>query len=352
MKILYGIPGEGMGHATRSKVVIEYLLQQGHEVHAVSSSRAYQFLNRCFPGKVTEIKGFHFAFKDAQVSKSRTFLLNLKTAPRNLLYNFAKELEIEKSFQPDLVISDFESFSYVFARMHNLPVINIDNMTVMHRCALDIAIPSEEKMNYQIAKNIVKSKVPGCDHYFVTSFFDAPVTKINTTLVPPIIRPEIAAAKVSKGKHVLVYQSSSGIKTLQQELSRLPDVQFLVYGQKTEKVQDNVTYKPFSEQGFIEDFASARAVIANGGFSFISEAVYLHKPIYSFPIANQFEQYLNAAYIERLGFGRHFSSLDADSMKAFFYDLPQFEHNLEAYQQKGNEVLFQALQQKLNEIAV
>jgi hypothetical protein len=28
MKILYGVPGEGMGHATRSKVVIDYLFQK------------------------------------------------------------------------------------------------------------------------------------------------------------------------------------------------------------------------------------------------------------------------------------------------------------------------------------
>ena len=57
-----------MGHATRSKVVIEYLLQV-HNVQVVSSSRAYQFLSKAFPGRVHEIKGLHFAYKNAQVSK-------------------------------------------------------------------------------------------------------------------------------------------------------------------------------------------------------------------------------------------------------------------------------------------
>ena len=32
MRILYGVVGEGMGHATRSRVVIAHLLEQGHEV--------------------------------------------------------------------------------------------------------------------------------------------------------------------------------------------------------------------------------------------------------------------------------------------------------------------------------
>jgi UDP:flavonoid glycosyltransferase YjiC (YdhE family) len=41
MKILYGVPSEGMGHATRSKSVIQYLIAQQHEVCIVSSDRAF-----------------------------------------------------------------------------------------------------------------------------------------------------------------------------------------------------------------------------------------------------------------------------------------------------------------------
>ena len=94
MKILYGVPGEGMGHATRSKVIIDYLLRQKHEVLVLSSDRAYKLLNESFPGCVHEIKGLHFAFKDAQVSKLGTFLLNLKKGPKNLLFNlYCKFLE-------------------------------------------------------------------------------------------------------------------------------------------------------------------------------------------------------------------------------------------------------------------
>ena len=38
MRILYGVTGEGMGHATRSKVVCEHLLAQGHKVIAAVDS--------------------------------------------------------------------------------------------------------------------------------------------------------------------------------------------------------------------------------------------------------------------------------------------------------------------------
>ncbi len=144
-----------MGHATRSKVVIAHLLESGHDVHVVSSARAYTFLNQFFEGRVTEIKGFHFAYKNAEVSKSGTFMLNLKSAGKNLFYNYAKKLEIEQNFTAELVITDFESFSYFYAKTKGLPLISIDNMQVMNRCDLDIKIAKEEKSNYNLAKQIV-----------------------------------------------------------------------------------------------------------------------------------------------------------------------------------------------------
>ena len=343
MTILYGVPGEGMGHATRSKVVIDHLLKSGHEVQIVSSSRAYTFLNNNFPGRVTEIKGFRFSYKNAEVSKTATFFSNLRSAGKNLIFNTAKKLQIEKNFQAQLVISDFESFTFFFALEHKLPIISIDNMQVMDRCALDVKIPSEEKSNYQLAKTIVKYKVPGCDYYFISSFFDAEIKKKNTSLVPPIIREAIQQAKTKEENHIVMYQTSSSLKEVSEILKQVPNETFYVYGMNLDKTNGNIVFKPFSEAGFINDLASSKAVIANGGFSFISEAVYLQKPVYSFPIQNQFEQWMNAAYINRLGYGRHFSSLNADSLKAFLYELPDFKNKLKSYQQKGNTILFSKL---------
>ena len=40
MRILYGVVGEGMGHATRSRVVLEHLLRQGREVLRLQAERA------------------------------------------------------------------------------------------------------------------------------------------------------------------------------------------------------------------------------------------------------------------------------------------------------------------------
>ena len=349
MNILYGVPGEGMGHATRSKVIIDYLLKT-HNVLVVSSSKAYQFLDKSFPGKVHEIKGLHFAYKDAEVSKSGTFFLNLKNAPKNVVFNFARYLELHKKFKPDLIISDFESFTFFYAKYFDIPIISIDNMQVMNRCELDIKIPKTEKKNYKLSKAIVKAKLPGCDHYFISSFFDAKIKKKNTTLVPPIIREAVLKAKVNNGKHILMYQTSSTLSDVKEILQQLPDVKFYVYGFGKDETDGNVVFKSFSEDGFVRDLASARAVISNGGYSLISEAIYLGKPIYSFPVKKQFEQFMNAAYIDKMGYGRYFEGLRADNLKAFLYDLDVYAKNLSTYKQKGNTVLFEKLENKMKEL--
>ena len=241
------------------------------------------------------------------------------------------------------MISDFESFTHFFAKTQKIPLISIDNIQMLNRCKLEIDIPATEKNNFNLAKSITKAKVAGASHYFISSFFEAPIMKNNTSFVPPIIRGEILKSKTSKGNHVLVYQTSTSQNDLITQLQKVKSEQFLVFGFNKAETHANVQLKKFSESEFVKLLADAKAVICNGGYSFISEAVYLHKPICSVPIANQFEQFVNAAYVQKYGFGRHFNQFTADSIKAFLFDLTKFESNLNSYQQNGNKKLFAAL---------
>lgn len=349
MQILYGVPSEGMGHATRSKVIITWLLAQNYDVQIVTSGKAFQFLTNFFPNRVHEIEGYHLAYKNAEVSISKTFFNTLKDAPKKLQTNFLQYKNLHHSLKPDLVISDFESFSHFYAKANKIPLLSIDNIQMLNRCKLDIHIPSSEKNNFSIGKAITKAKVAGANHYFISSFFNAPVIKSNTSFVPPIIRDEIIKLKPSKGKHILVYQTSSSQTNLVTELQKLPNEKFYVFGFNRDETHENVELKKFSETEFIQLLANAKAVICNGGYSFISEAVYLHKPICSVPIANQIEQFVNAAYVEKYRYGRAFTDFSADKIKAFIYDLNTFNENISSYKQQGNVELFKALKNWITE---
>lgn len=346
-KILYGVPGEGMGHATRSKVVIQWLLSQGHEVHVVASSRAYTFLSESFPGRVTQIEGFHLSYQNAVISVLGSFWINFKRIPKLFGSNLIKLIKLSLWFKPNLVITDFESFSHLFGWVHQIPMMCIDNIQINNRCILDIDIPTTEYFNYWLAKEITASKVPASDLFLISSFFDAEIIKPNTYILPPIVREVIEKAKVSEQDHIIMYQTSASLDSVEAVLSKFPEQTFIIYGLNRNERKQNLWFKPFSENEFVTDLASAKAVIANGGFSFISEAVYLKKPIYSFPIHGQFEQYINAAYIEKLGYGKHAKNLNAADLLAFIVTIPTYKSKLTHYQQNGNETLFDILQHSL-----
>ncbi len=324
MKILYGVVGEGMGHATRSRVVIDHLLQRGHAVSVVASDRAYPFLCKAFAGRdgftAHEIHGLHLDYKDNVLNVGKSVLSNLTGAPLGIAQNMATYFDAAlRRSDPQVVISDFESWAYFYGLNHWLPVLSIDNMQIINRCSPPPEITSDP--SFQLAKAAVKVKLPHAWHYLVTTFFYPDVRKDRTTLVPPILRPAILAAKREPGDHVLVYQTGKNNPGLVPFLQRLPG-KFRVYGLGREGEEQNVSLRPFSEQGFVDDLRTARAVVAGGGFSLMSECVHLGVPLYAVPIDGQYEQELNARYLTALGYGAWSRTFDEEKIAAFLGKLP------------------------------
>lgn len=350
MKILYGVVGEGMGHAMRSRVVIEHLLAQGHTLSIMASGRATDFLAKRFEG-VNRIYGYHMIFEENRVRKGKTLWSNVLGGLTGTPRNIAAYFELIKQHAPDVVISDFESWTYLFGKSHGIPVISVDNMQIINRCELPHEITAGAEADFQIAKTFVKSKLPFCKQYLITTFFRPPVRKPDTSLHPPILRPEILAATASRGDHLVVYQTAEGNTQLPKVLADT-GLECRIYGMRRniteEQVEGNLRYRPFSEKGFIEDLASARAVLAGGGFTLMGEAVYLHKPMLSLPLQGQFEQTLNARYLEREGFGMAAEALDdAATVKRFLDAVPRCEEKLAGYHQDGNRDLLGALDSAL-----
>jgi uncharacterized protein (TIGR00661 family) len=346
MKILYGVVGEGMGHAIRSKVVLEHLVGRGHEVEIMTSGRATSFLGKHFEG-VNEIHGFHMITRDNQIQRRRTLLSNALAGVAGVPKNIGAYFELIEGFNPDVVISDFESWTYLYGKAHDLPIFSIDNMQIINRCKHAPEIYEGMRVDFDVTRTFVKSKLPFCDHYLITSFFRPPVRKKNTSLFPPILRREILEARATRGDHLLVYQTGEGFEFLGDVL-RDTGMECRIYGMKRdlaeEQVEGNLRYRPFSERGFIEDLASARAVLASAGFTLMGEAVYLHKPMMAMPLENQFEQTLNARYLEREGYGVSAENREQISaLDRFLARLDEFEANLSRYHQDGNRELLAAL---------
>lgn len=353
MRVLYGVVGEGMGHAMRSRVVLDHLFERGHQVEVIASGRAAEFLRKRFADKgwVHRIHGLHIVYDENRVRKGGTLWSNVLAGSAAIPRQIAAHFELVADFKPELVISDFESWTYLFAKLHNLPVISIDNMQILNRCAIDEDVIDGYRPEFELSKAFVKSKLPFCDQYLITTFFRPPLRKERTALFPPILRPEILAAKPSEGDHLLVYQSADGNDGLVETLQRT-GLPCRIYGMRRglseDQVEGNLVFRPFSEQGFIDDLASARGVIAGGGFTLMGEAVFLHKPMLAVPIEGQFEQILNARYLQKLGYGHFASSLEEPGVvHDFVRDLPGCREALQSYDQRDNSELLAALDQHL-----
>jgi UDP:flavonoid glycosyltransferase YjiC (YdhE family) len=160
MRILYGVDGEGMGHATRSKVVCEHLVSQGHEVKIVVSGRAHAFLSKSFPD-VVEIKGLTLKYVDNAMAKGGSLAQNLLAAPSLLYENVNAYYEKVIAFDPHAVITDFDSFAYLFGKRHRLPVLSIDNQQIICRCKHGPRSSRAPRSTTRLTKAFVKGQAPG-----------------------------------------------------------------------------------------------------------------------------------------------------------------------------------------------
>ncbi|CAF2672984.1 unnamed protein product [Rotaria sp. Silwood2] len=369
MRILYGIVGEGMGHATRSKVTLEILLKEQHHVKVAVSNRAYKFLHDNFSKRfpncdeaneneaaidIIEIEGLTMQYVNNVFDEKASVLHTMQRMPDMLEKNFDAYYENLVSWMPQAVISDFDSFAYIYAKIHGLPILSIDNQHIVQRCI----IPEEARESNPIAfytyKCFVKTKLPRCDYYIITGFFTPEIRdkyNDNTIVVPPILRQSILDAKplpVENCEHFLVYQTSKSDTSLISILQAFGE-KCIIYGLGREEKLDNLEFKGFSEQGFVDDLACAKGVIANGGLSLMNEAVSLQRPFFSVPVENQYEQVLNAWYLENLGYGVFADKIELEPLRQWAQNISNYAKALSNYHHDSNMLLYNSVKRVLQE---
>jgi uncharacterized protein (TIGR00661 family) len=330
--ILYGVNGEGAGHSTRAKEVISHLVKQGHNVHVVSFDRGLKNLSRDF--EVTEIYGFHFAYVNNCVRYRRTIAKNLVTAPKARA-SFARLVELADEWQVQLVVTDFEPLSCYVGHRRRLPVISIDNQHALVNAS--ISYPRQHRRAAAAAKLVTRCMTPGADAYLVISFFEAPVADKRTFLFPPILRREILDARPSAGEHVLVYVTSPSPELA--AMLRQVRCRFVCYGFDRAGADGNLEFKKPSFDTFLQDLVSCKAVIANAGFSLVTEALHLGKPYLAVPVKGQFEQVFNAYYLDKMNYGAFWEELSKERIDFFLFNLDAFRGALTGYPRAGNTAL-------------
>jgi UDP:flavonoid glycosyltransferase YjiC (YdhE family) len=92
-------------------------------------------------------------------------------------------------------------------------------------------------------------------------------------------------------------------------------------------------------------------VIANAGFSLLTEALHLGKPYLPVPVKHQFEQIFNAYWLGRMGYGPYWEELNKERVEAFLYNLPEYQEKLAGYPRPGNRAVLEKLDTLIAEYA-
>ena len=326
-RIFYSLCGEGLGHAIRSAVVIEYLIKEGYDLIVFASDRAYKYLNNKFDN-IYEISGFNTVYENNQARYKKTFVYNMKDVPSDLKNNINKMYKLAKKFKPDLIISDFEFYANLLSHILGIPLLSIDNMHVITEA--NYSSPSRYAKDKLFAEAVVHAFIQKANRTLIYSYFYPPLKNPDTTqYVHPIIRDEIYSLKPKVKNHILVYQTSDSNLQLIELLKDNSDKKFIVYGFHKDVSEGNVLFRSFTEKQLFEDFKDAQFVITNGGFSLITEALQLEKPVLSIPVNKQYEQILNAMYVDRLGYGEHHDVITQNILDNFLENVESYRKNIQ-----------------------
>lgn len=343
-KIVYGVAGEGFGHSSRSELIGKRLIAAGHKVVFAASRKSLAYLHPTFDSQVREVYGLSFYYQSGSVRPARTVLKNLCGLPKGMAINKDVFTEFGTRFRPDLVISDFEPFSAWWAWRNRIPCVSIDHEHLLTCCEIEPDASSWKERT--MAKLVTRAYHTFADAYVILNFFKTPVLNKATRVVPPVVRQSVLQNESVRDKHILVYSTDCGDDMrnhILNTLSPFKSHQFRIYGFNIVKQIGNCQFKLASTKNFLGDLAACRGVIATAGFSLLSECLHFRKPMLLMPLRDQYEQAINAFYVEKLGMGQQTKQLTHEDFGDFLNRLDTFTFDHSLLMMPDNNAFFEKL---------
>lgn len=283
LKILYAVQGTGNGHVARAREIIPILQKYG-ELDVVLS------------GDQSQVK---LPVEPKFRSKGLTFVYNSTggiSFPKTLLKNNVLKILREVWTFPvkdyDLIINDFEFITAWACRLRRKECYGMG-----HQASFFSNKTPRPLRGDWIGEFILKNYAP-CSRPIGFHFdhFDEFIEK-------PVIRGDIRRAEVSNHGHYTVYLPAFGDDEIHAFLSQISEKRWQVFSKHVEDVteRDNVKFLPIGNEAFVKSFVSCEGVFTSAGFETPAEAIFLGKKVMVIPIKNQYEQYCNAAAMEKLG---------------------------------------------------
>ncbi|MEI6515529.1 MAG: glycosyltransferase family protein [bacterium] len=308
---LFVINGLGMGNSTRCHAIIEHLVEQGINVHVLTSGNGLQYFSEVKGiASLTPMESFFYSGKQGGVSGWRTL------ASIRALYGRAVEKkrqldELLKRLHVDVAVTDSE---YITAplRKRKIPVIGLNNADVVVseylKCSSPpLAIRSHfwlvEYTDYLFHRLfcdlvISPSATPGKPRHSRIRRVGLIVRRSVLKGISPESKPAVLPGEMKSMVFLLsgsVFASSISfgdgqfpfhVDVIGRDGASVGNVTF------RGRLMDNIAY-----------LQKADALVINGGFSAVSEAMALNKLTFVIPVPGHAEQFVNARILSGMGYG-------------------------------------------------
>lgn len=346
--IFYSMAGEGRGHATRVRAIVEEL-RNDHEIFLFAPHHAYEMLAEvygCDPEvHLEQIPGLLGSYRSKKLNYFKTFFQGVPFYLRQFPDLVSRLEELIKIHQPDLAITDFEPALPKAAKRCGVPFISFDHqhyLTVNDLRSLPLGL--KPKAWFMAA--FIKLFYRGQKETIVSSFFSPPLKRQARNVVQTgvLLRPEVLQSVPKAGSHLLVYLRRFEKPNLLEAL-RNCGREVRIYGLGTRSSDGRLHFCDIDQFGFIEDLRTCYALVSNAGNQLIGEAYYFKKPVLALPETGNFEQEVNAHFVRASGGGDwlHYDKLTSADLMAFLDRVPQLRGQIDSEAAVGNEEAVRAI---------
>jgi uncharacterized protein (TIGR00661 family) len=339
--IFYSMAGEGRGHATRVRTVVE-LLRGRHRLVLLAPGDAHDLLEPAYRDSEVEVRripGMHFAY-DARQRVSHVKSAALATGYLRRLPALKRELAAQmRSERADLLLTDFDPGAPRAAESIDLPYVALDHQSFLW--AGDTSwLPGSLRWTARAMGIGIRAFYRHQVHTISSSFFEPrPRPGLQgVTFVGSMLRASLLQAELRRGDHVVAYCRRTMPPNVLEALETCP-LEVRVYGLGERPDRGSLRFRPISEQGFVDDLASARAVVATAGNQLLGEVLFLGKPVLALPEVGQTEQLINCHFLARMG-GWDWvvpHRLDVPTLRSFLERADGFAAHIDRDFARGNE---------------